>query len=289
MTQAATTPYDGIIPTGWLVAYGRTFTDIPHAKEVFTALEALHNPGDAIKFKPSSPLAPHLEARHKLLNKLIRDTKITQVVEVAAGLTTRGLELTEDPSMVYVEFDLPTASADKQKIVDLLVSKSSVPKRPNLHFRGGSAVVEADLLAATESLDPSKPVAVVNEGLLRYLSTTDKATYAKNVASVLKKFGGVWITSDISEPKVSFKGKEILTGRDKKITEVTGKDFAPNIFKDDDEAERFFKEQGFNVERHSFFEVFDELKSPEKLDIPRDYSEAITKPGTAFVMRLRAT
>ena len=166
------TAYDGIIPTGWLTAYGRTFTDIPYSQEMFDELEAIRtaNSADTLSVMKDTKLAPQFEARHKLLNRLIEQTGIKQVLEVAAGLSTRGLELSSDSSVTYVEVDLPAMMTDKRNIVTDLEQKGVIPKRPNLHIEDGSAVEPNDLLKAANYFDSHKPVAIINEGLLRYLN-----------------------------------------------------------------------------------------------------------------------
>lgn len=284
------TPYDGVIPTGWLTAYGRTFTDIPYSQEMFDELEAMRvdvGSTDALGVMKDTKLAPQFEARHKLLNSLIRKTGIRQVLEVAAGLSTRGLELAGDSDVEYVEVDLPKMMADKRRIIGNLEHKGAVPNLANLHIEDGSAVNADDLLKAAEHFDPTKPLAVVNEGLLRYLSFDDKAKYAANVKTLLRKFGGVWITSDISLPKVIYKEQDVMGERRKRISEITGVNVADNLFKDEEDAKRFFEDLGFEVQSHSFLEAIYDLSSPAKLDMPRDYVEAINSSAVCFVMKLK--
>jgi len=288
---AEQTPYDGIIPTGWLTAYGRTFSDIPYAQAVFDELEATQGTTGAsvekLAVMKDTNLAPQFEARHKLLNRLIAETGIKQVLEVAAGLSTRGLELSGDADVEYVELDLPAMMANKRKIIATLEHKEAVLHRDNLHFEDGSAVELADFLRAAEHFDPTKPVIIMNEGLLRYLNFDDKTKYADNVKALLKKFGGVWITSDISLPKVIYNEDDVMAERRKRISEITGVNVADNLFKDEDDAKRFFEDLGFDVESHSFLEAIDDLTSPTKLDMPRDYVEAINASAVCFVMKLK--
>jgi hypothetical protein len=126
----------------------------------------------------------------------------------------------------------------------------------------------------------------MNEGLLRYLSIDEKTRYADNVKVLLRKFGGVWITSDISLPKVIYREDDVMAGRRKRISEITGVNVADNLFKDEEDAKHFFEDLGFDVESHSFLEVIDELTSPTKLDMPRDYVEAINSSAVCFLMKL---
>lgn len=281
------TPYDGIIPTGWLTAYGRTFSDIPYAQEIFDGLESSmgENPPEALDVMKDTELAPQFEARYKLLDRLIMQTGIRQILEVAAGLSSRGLALTEDDSLTYVELDLPHMMDDKRRIVKDLQAKRLVPQRANLHFEDGNAVEIDGFLNAAEHFDPNQPLLIVNEGLLRYLGLKDKQRYAANVSNILRKFGGTWVTSDISLPKVMYKEQDVMAGRRKKISEITGVQVDNNLFKDEEDAKQFFGDLGFSVKSHSFLEVIDELTSPAKLGMSRDYVEAINASPVCFVMR----
>jgi len=284
------TPYDGIIPTGWLTAYGRTFTDIPYSQAMFDELEAIRVAAGSteilVKMKDTK-FAPQFEARHKLLDKLIKGTGIKQVLEIASGLSTRGLDITADGSVEYVAVDLPTMMADKRKILANFEQSGVVPKRGNLQIEDGSAVDFDDLLRATRYFDEAEPIVVVNEGLLLYLNFAEKTQYASNVTVLLRKFGGVWITSDISLPTVFYKEDDVMKLRRKRISEITGVNVADSLFKDEDDAKRFFEELGFDVESYSFLEMTNDLVSPNNLDMPRDYVEAINGSAVCFVMRLR--
>jgi O-methyltransferase involved in polyketide biosynthesis len=92
--------FESVIPTAILTAYPKILTDIPYAKEVFAELNRDSIPVSLIVDK----LAPELEARHKLINKLLKESKIDQVLELAAGYTTRGVELAQNDSRIsYVE------------------------------------------------------------------------------------------------------------------------------------------------------------------------------------------
>ncbi len=285
------TSYDGIIPTGWLTAYGRAFSDNPYAQAVFDELEALQGTpesAETMEIMKDTNLAPQFEARHKLLDRLIGQTGCRQILEVAAGLSTRGLAMTAQEEVTYVELDLPRMMADKRTILGNLQKKGAVPERPNLHHEDGSATEPSDFTRAARHFNPGEPVVVINEGLLRYLSFEDKQRYADNVKVLLGRFGGAWITSDISLPKVLYKEDDIMAERRKRISAITGVNVADNLFKDEADAKRYFEDLGFSVESHSFLEVIDELTTPAKLGMPRDYVEAINASAVCFVMRLRA-
>ena len=80
-------PFESIIPTAIITSYPRIFTDIPYEKEIYNWLSK--NCSNNIEL--NKLLAPELEARFKLTNKLIDSLNITQVLELASGYSSRGL------------------------------------------------------------------------------------------------------------------------------------------------------------------------------------------------------
>jgi O-methyltransferase involved in polyketide biosynthesis len=282
--------YERISPTAWGIAWRRTFTDIPYSTEIFEQLKQRHaiNEGDFAKVTVAPELTPMFEARYKLCNKLLEQTGIKQVIEIAAGFAPRGLELTKDSTSTFVEFDLPNVIREKIQVVKNILGKES---RSNLHFMEGNALLERDVVKAA-SIFQAGEIAVINEGLLRYLSHAEKTSVAKNILSILKERGGVWITPDI--PLVgAFEKLSSRSAEANKLTEdvnkMTGLNES-NYFKDEAEAMAFFEKLGFTIEKHSFTEVFDKLSSPSILSLPKEtirgaieYSEH----AVVFVMRAK--
>ena len=90
-----------ISPTAWTIAHRRIFTDIPYSKAIFNEIERLRRlQGVDIPDELKSPeIAPQIEARYKLVSKLLAQNHVEQVLEIAAGFSPRGLDLTSDSSM----------------------------------------------------------------------------------------------------------------------------------------------------------------------------------------------
>jgi O-methyltransferase involved in polyketide biosynthesis len=113
-----------------------------------------------------------LVARHRIIDHLIDEQvaagHVGQVVELAAGLSPRGLELTRrHPDLTYVEVDLPEMAARKDGI---LAAKGADPRR---HRAVAADVLDDRAFAAVFSgpgslLDPGRGTVVVTEGLLNY-------------------------------------------------------------------------------------------------------------------------
>src|SRR5262249_24904556 len=135
-----------------------------------------------------------LEARYKAIDRALVEYRPTQVLELASGFLPRGLEMSLDPRLTFVESDLPEVIQAKQQLVRTLAGD-----RPNLHFAEIDAAGPADrFAAASQHFAPDQAVAVVCEGLLIYLDMEEKRRVCGNVRQVLEKHGGVWITADFT-------------------------------------------------------------------------------------------
>ncbi|MFA5051398.1 MAG: class I SAM-dependent methyltransferase [Patescibacteria group bacterium] len=277
--------YEKIIQTAILTAYPRIFTDIPLSKEIFDELERMRKTEGSEEISVElkvSKLAPELEARYKLVDQLLHQNNATQILEIAAGLSPRGVEWTKNQAIEYVEVELPEMARDKKKIFKALIK---IP--PNLHLEEGNALNLKDLQKSITHFKKDRPIAVVNEGLLRYLNFDEKAIVAKNVRALLKIFGGVWITPDITLQKLlQVQNKVTMPGKNQEIVQRTGRNIEQNSFKNEEEAEKFFNNLGFIVERHSLLEVMDKLTSPKKLNISQEEVKKMLEPAVVFVMKL---
>jgi len=288
MNRFADEQYIKIIPTAYLTAYPRTFTDIPYSQEIFTRLEQKlqQESGDgADEVLKVQKLAPELEARFKLINTLTLETGILQILEVAAGLSTRGLAMTKDTHISYVELDLQQMADLKAKLVEELGGSPS-----NFHIVSGNALQASDLKRTVNYFDHKKQLCVLNEGLLRYLSFTEKAQVARNIHGLLEQFGGAWITSDITLRRLlQTQDSVTMPGKNTLVSASTEKDFIENSFVNEEQAISFFENLGFSVEVHQFSEVFDQLVSPGRLGIAEAETRDIIQYGRVFVMRIKTS
>lgn len=279
--------FEKVIPTAWMVAYRRTFSDIPFSQEIFDKLEALRKkegqkeiPADLKK----PELAPQFEARHKLINKLIFQAGADQILELAAGFSSRGLSMSKDNNFTYVEVDLPSVILEKMQIIAEIATENNFKIPANLYFMPANVLEFKKLEKAASHFKKTKPVTIINEGLLRYLTFQEKAKVAQNIHKLLKEYGGTWITSDISLKKILSKENAVMANHVKKISELTGKNIEGNRFETEQQAKEFFENLGFSVERHSFMEVINDLKSPARLELPESEVKNIIEDAIVFVM-----
>lgn len=282
--------YDKIGPTAWSVAYQRTLADIKYSKEIFDELASMIASTDLKqrdyfeKSKTSKYSTVRVEARYKLINRILEWQRPVQVFEIAAGLSPRGLSMAEaNPDLTYVELDLPGMTNEKRRILSQIEAKFK-RRIPNLNIEPGDALEYESLFAATKHFRHGN-IAVINEGLLRYLNFEQKAKVSQNVHQLLENFGGVWITPDITLRQVIM--SEGGYGERQSMKELAGMDIYANSFRDVEHAKDFFTQQGFQVEPHSYIEIEDELVSPAKLGMSREEVIEAINNGAVFLMRIR--
>jgi O-methyltransferase involved in polyketide biosynthesis len=260
-----------ISPTAKLVAFLCAESGIPYCREIATLC---HDDTATQKLIDGDPnwianRRAQVELRFKCINELIRRLGYTQVLELASGVSPRGLILSEDPLTTVVETDLPEMLAEKVEIVSLLIDLS---KRKNYHLWAANALHANELWNATAVFHQQRPITVVQSGLLQYLDESEREQLTENVAALLRHFGGVWINPDINVRKrydryyANKSEAHIL----KSVNESTGRDLVQNCFADWDAAVKFFEEEGFTVKRTKQLDLVPELRDrvsdPETLE-----------------------
>lgn len=164
-------------------------------------LHGLLAPFNAVSGRLGGPtLEGLLLGRHKVMDDLVHaaiaEGRISQVVEIAAGMSPRGQSFSQQygAALTYVEADLPAMAERKRRAL------SSLP-RSSTH-----AVVDFDALRAEGpgsladvmgSLDPARGTAVITEGLLNYLPPEAVRTLWSRVAVELGRFPAGLYVSDL--------------------------------------------------------------------------------------------
>ena len=234
--------------TALVPAFARgEYTKIPWAKEMLTVLR---DRGATLSDSPWSDgtrgYASLFEARFRAVTRLVEEKGAAQVLELAAGLSPRGMELARR-GVVYVEADLAESMTLKREVVTAILG--SVPQ--GLHLCAASVIDRAQLLACCSPFDSGRPVAVTMEGLLRYLTFEEKAQLASNVHELLQRYAGWWITPDIHlRSWAERRSREYRENERERL----GRDLDPNYFDDVDHARAFFEGCGFAVESRPLLE-----------------------------------
>jgi len=266
--------YEKISPTAKLVAYLRTFSDIPFTKEIATksgAEKTFHELAEE-SAKSMIRLAPMWEGRYKVTNRILADHDITQVLEIAAGLSPRGLAMTENPDVVYVATDLPKILEEEKEIAEAILVKLNC-QRPNLHFLAADCFNMDSLLTAVAAFNRDRPIAVITEGLFPYFNRDEKKVLAGNIHELLGKYSGLWITTDVHTRQSLQRMSQFDESTKKRLTRIsssTESTLESNIFEDENDMKEFFEKAGFKMEEYSFINVFGELSSVKILNLTQE-------------------
>jgi O-methyltransferase involved in polyketide biosynthesis len=139
-----------------------------------------------------------LLARHRIIDSILDDLirgGVSQVVEVACGMSPRGWRFTEQlgEELTYVEADLPAMAHRKRDALARMESLTDRHRVVDLDVlqEGGPGSLET----LVEPLDPAEGLVIVTEGLLTYLDdSTVNALWAR-LATALGRFDkGVYLS-----------------------------------------------------------------------------------------------
>lgn len=269
--------FESISPTAILTSYPRTFTDIPYEKEIYKWLS--ENCNEDVKL--NKMLAPEIEARYKLTNKILDKLGIKQVLELAAGYSSRGI-IYSKKGYDYVEMDLENVSRNKTKLLNDIESTND-----NLHIVSGNALNYDDFKKCEKYFNSSNELVIINEGLLRYLTFEEKKIVATNIYNMLKKYGGAWITCDVTPKKFIEKQDECLPNFNTNLNTITSRNDLKDRFNDIDHIKSFFGDIGFKeIEIHKFIEMKDELKSFEILGIDKSQYDGLLENAIVAIIKI---
>ncbi len=274
-----------------MVAFFRQFSDIPFAHEVAESVHArdaivqignrLDADGalagnDAVDLSdPDTQLpdevkvyAPILEARYKSLVQLILNSGTTQVLELASGFSLRGLAMSRNSELAYVDTDLPGIHQEKCKLVAALRAKQQLPDTGNYQVCVANAVDLTQLQAATSALKHDRQLVIVTEGLLMYLTAEERSQLANNVKQILATFaGGLWITPDFAIRKVADDVSEKIKRFRRAISGTTERQMYEAAFENEEGINDFIRDHGFSAEHHFQLDLVPHITSLENLEL----------------------
>lgn len=244
-------------------AYFRSFSDIPNAKRLsdLVEAEAAFKHGTFGTFDEVKSLIPSIEARYKSLDALIKLSGVRQVVEFAAGRTTRGMN---NPQWNYIHTEQDKDALEQMKEITKLILKKDAK---NIHFVKFDAITGEGIEDVMMNLRDEK-IAVVHEGLFHYYPIETKMKIAVNAKLLLEKYGGVYITPDTStkeRKKMLQKTHPNIMKQSKKRDKKIGRDLSLFEFESAKEAYNLFKKLGFNIETYHFGDFGIRLNSLELL------------------------
>lgn len=177
--------YNTISPSAKALLYLKGLTSIPFAK---TAAEQMMLPD---KYDSDFNIREfgfwarvvHFESRYWSIDHLLEDTEVKNVLELSSGFSFRGLaSVAAHGDVHYIDTDLPDVITTKKQLVEAI--------KPEL--KGTLEVLPLNALdeVAFEELIshfPEGEVAIVNEGLLMYLGTSEKEKLCRIIHSIYLK------------------------------------------------------------------------------------------------------
>lgn len=142
-----------------------------------------------------------LLARHRALDawleQAIDERKISQVIEVAAGLSPRGWDFARrhGDRITYIEADLPAMAQLKRQRLEAVGAGAAHHRVVDLDALADEGPLSLPALAAT--LDRQRGVAIVTEGLLNYFPCRQVVLMWQRFARVLRDFPNGLYLSDL--------------------------------------------------------------------------------------------
>jgi O-methyltransferase involved in polyketide biosynthesis len=256
--------------TAKLAAHMRAFSDIPYAADIADLTRARAAFDQLLRDHTLRPedltfYAPFFEARHKSIGAMIQRARIGQILELATGLSPRGLELTADPKYYVVETDLDEILAEKRILLADLQRRHRLDVRNNHRLAAANALDLDQLLAAANYFKSSQRLLVVHEGLLQYLSSSETEHVARNIHHLLSRFGGMWVTPDFSLKSDATHATEAQTLFRSIVAHATDRTLYNNAFDSIEHLREYFRGLGFQVEVFNQLYLAPDLASPTKL------------------------
>jgi O-methyltransferase involved in polyketide biosynthesis len=137
-------------------------------------------------------LEEYLLGRHRtidtLLARAIEERGVTQVIELACGLSPRGWRFTQryGDRITYVEADLPDMAGRKREVLERIGSLSERHRVEEVDVLRDDG--PASLAALAGELDTAGGVAVITEGLIGYFPTDAVVGLWERIARTLGAF-----------------------------------------------------------------------------------------------------
>ncbi|GAB3931532.1 class I SAM-dependent methyltransferase [Mucilaginibacter myungsuensis] len=187
----------------------------------------------------------HFEIRYKSIDILLDKIKPKNIIELSSGYSFRGLnKVMNNPKITYIDTDLPEVIETKSSLTKSFIEQKQLDLKGHLHTLPLN-VLDKQAFLDTVSKFPKGPVTIVNEGLLVYLNTEEKQQLCRNIHQILSERGGYWITGDIYIKK----NFPIDTADDGFSDFLKAHNVEDNKFESFEQAEQFFKEQGFIIHK----------------------------------------
>jgi O-methyltransferase involved in polyketide biosynthesis len=162
---------------------------------------ALRAPNVVLHHAGLPTLEGMLLARHRLIDlrlaQAIEAGEISQVIEVAAGLSPRGWRFRQryGDRITYVEADLPGMIRRKRDVLAKIGGESAAHRTVEIDALTDGGPTSIDAICA--SLDPARGTAIITEGLVNYFDTPTLTAMWQRFATALGRFPTSRYLSDV--------------------------------------------------------------------------------------------
>jgi len=213
--------------------------------------------------------------RHHIIDhvvrRAIREEGVSQVVEIACGLSPRGTRFcAEFPDLVYVEADLPGMAGRKRHLLQKAGELSARHRVLDIDILAQGLPHSLENVFARE-LDPARKTLVITEGLINYFDYATIHGFWTRLADVLRAFPAGRYVSDLY-PNFQWHRFIRVADRLKKALAVATRSQVTLHFSSEAEIHSGFRDAGF---------VQTTVHLPESyygmLDIPRQRIPSIVR------------
>jgi O-methyltransferase involved in polyketide biosynthesis len=246
--------YNTISPSAKSLLLMKGHTGIPFARqtaELITAPEKYD--ADFGKMDLVSQLrTAHFEQRYWSVDQLLTELSTRNVLELSSGFSFRGLAITSEKDIHYIDTDLPEIIASKKELMEAL-DHGNVQANGRLELLPLNALDGGQFRSIINRFSEG-PVVIVNEGLLMYLDNGEKESLCAIIHDILKERGGYWITADIYVK--GSPGRFKLDFDDKTRAFFERHNVEENKFQSFEEAMEFFRRMGFTIDKEADMDRF---------------------------------
>ncbi len=222
-----------------------------------------------------SNLRTILLQRHRIMDDLlerwIREEGVTQVLEIASGLSPRGYRFTRRfPELTYVETDMPGMAERKRRALEhegaLAGGHRVLPL--NVFHREGPESMEH---VVEQCFRPGEPIVVITEGLTSYFTLEDMMPFWERIAALGDRFpGSRYLMETYLVPRTGPFSRAIRMGANA-LGRLSASDVSFH-FADAGEIDGRFREAGFTSVR-----VHDPADYRGRLDLPSNRGDAVVR------------
>ncbi len=248
----STAPRDpaSISPSAYALLAMKGHTSIPFAREAAALLENYGQFTPDLADKPEEywNRILHFESRYWSIDQLLGDQPATNILELSSGFSFRGLALSRNLPVYYIDTDLPGVIEGKQRFVNALTAGETSQTAGHYELQPLN-VLDGPAFQTLVQRFPPGPVSIVNEGLLVYLDATEKEQLCQTIRKILLARGGCWITADIYIKKPEGDPLENTSASFRQWSEqhkIEEKKFGSFQL-----ARDFFERMGFTVEKEA--------------------------------------